>query len=164
MLLVSSILPFIRSIGIEVIEGPIADSCFLPGLRIDRGRLLVDVERLLYPGDLLHEAGHIALVPPAERHTLMDETIGQREHAPAEEMAAIAWSWAAALHLNIDPAIVFHDFGYQGGGAFIVENFSKEQYFGVPYLAYLGLCQNLHTADKNGGPPSFPHMLRWTID
>ena len=31
------------------------------------------------------------------------------------EMAAIAWSYAAAIHLEIPPAVVFHEAGYRGG-------------------------------------------------
>lgn len=159
-----TILPFIESIGIEVIEGPIPDSCFLPGLRIDRGRLLVDMQQLLYPGDLLHEAGHIALVPRVERHTLMDETIGQRPNAAAEEMAAIAWSWAAGKHLQLAPEIIFHADGYRGGGSNIIENFEQERYFGVPYLHFLGLCVDRTIAVDTPPADHYPTMRRWTID
>ena len=51
----------------EVLARDLPDACFLPGVRVDRGRLLVDEARLLYPGDLLHEAGHVAIMPAAER-------------------------------------------------------------------------------------------------
>ena len=31
-----------------------------------------------------------------------------------EEMGAIAWSYAAALHIGLDPRVVFHEDGYKG--------------------------------------------------
>ncbi|HLL45330.1 MAG TPA: hypothetical protein VK399_01415 [Longimicrobiaceae bacterium] len=94
----------------EVLARDLPDACFLPGVRVDRGRLLVDEARLLYPGDLLHEAGHVAIMPAAER--------GEREGDVGadldEEIGAIAWSYAAAVHLELDPAVVFHAHGYRG--------------------------------------------------
>jgi hypothetical protein len=51
-----------------------------------------------------------------------------------DEMTSIAWSYAALRHLELDPAIIFHDDGYKGGAASIIENFGVEPY---------------------------PHMLRW---
>ena len=49
------------------------------------GALLVDEERLLYPGDVLHEAGHIPVASPQERSR---ETLKPRGGG---EIAAIAW-------------------------------------------------------------------------
>jgi hypothetical protein len=75
-------------------------------------------------------------------------------------MMAIAWSWAAALHLKFDPAIVFHKAGYGGGGAWIVENFAAGHYFGVPMLDYAGMTCDLGRAAREGLTP-YPHMHRW---
>ena len=62
---------FLAEIGIPVSETTLSQSTFVPGILIDQGRLLVDPAKLLYPGDLLHEAGHIAvtLPPNAVRYT-----------------------------------------------------------------------------------------------
>ena len=110
-------LGFIKSIGIKITFTSLNEQpCFLPGLLIDNGSILVDKDKLLFPGDILHEAAHIALVPEEERKTLDGEIIGKRKDAAAEEMAAIAWSYAACLHLDIDPHFVFHEKGYKNGG------------------------------------------------
>jgi hypothetical protein len=118
--------------------------------------LVIDEAKLCFPGDLLHEAGHLAVAAPSRR-TLI---VGDAGPDPAEEMMAIAWSYAAAVHLQIDPAIVFHAAGYQGGGTSIVEDFSAGRFFGVPMLQWLGLTFDRTQAEVHGVPP-FPHMIQW---
>lgn len=143
---------FIKSLGINVNFKPLNPAQILPGISIEQGAIFIDEKQLLFPGDVLHEAGHIAVVPLAERHTLNKETIGKRTDAPAEEMMAIAWSYAACIHLQLPPEFVLHDDGYKGGGSAICENFKNGQYFGVPMLQYRGMC----SADK-----PFPYMKNW---
>lgn len=62
-----TILDFLRQIGLVVIERSVPACAVLPGISIDHGAIVVDRSALLYPGDLLHEAGHLAVVPPQER-------------------------------------------------------------------------------------------------
>ncbi len=150
------IVDFIRGIGIEVRSATIAEPTFLPGILMDRGGLVVDEEKLLYPGDLLHEAGHIAVAPPERREDQFN-TAGEDQ---AEEIMAIAWSWAALLHLELDPAIVFHEGGYKGGGDAFIENFQAGRYVGVPMLQWVGMTYDDKQAPLHGIEP-FPHMVRW---
>jgi hypothetical protein len=145
---------FVRSIGIPVVERDLPDPTFLPGIAIEAGSILVDRPRLLYPGDLLHEAGHVAVMLPTERPSLSDRlAVG-----PGDEMAAIAWSWAAALHIGIDPAILFHPSGYKGESATLLENFQAARYFGVPLLQYYGMTRQ---RDNGSGAAVFPRMRLW---
>lgn len=147
---------FLAAIGLQVEPAQLPPTTFLPGLMLRAGKLLVDESRLAYPGDLLHEAGHLALLPPARRALLED-------NAGADggmEMAAIAWSYAAILHLEMDPAIVFHPAGYKGGAQAILDNFAQRRFFGVPVLEWLGLTADSKRAALLGVPP-FPHMLKW---
>ncbi|UOV05081.1 hypothetical protein MUU77_07340 [Pseudoxanthomonas sp. F37] len=72
---------FLRGIGLVVTEGRVPDDCFLSGVRIHRGTLVFDRQRLQWPGDLLHEAGHIALTPAALRAALSDALDAQHEPA-----------------------------------------------------------------------------------
>jgi len=51
---------FLVSIGLPVRTGAVPGPSFLPGIAIEHGVLVFDEDRLLYPGDLLHEAGHLA--------------------------------------------------------------------------------------------------------
>ena len=100
---------FLTTIGIVVKFEPIDSATFLPGVSIENGQIIVDREKMKYPGDILHEAGHIAVVPAKDRSTLNEQTIIQREQRDAEEMMVIAWSYAACVHLGIDAGFVFHD-------------------------------------------------------
>jgi hypothetical protein len=141
------ILEFLTSIGLEVRLEPIEVPTFLPGMTIDHGALVVDEARLTYVGDLLHEAGHLAVVPEAERGGLTDNVGGDG----GNEMAALAWSYAAVRHLGLAPEVVFHDAGYLGGARALIENFDGGHYIGVPILVWREL-----TTTK-----AYPAMERW---
>ena len=58
---------FLNRIGISIRQVKLQTDSFLPGLSIEQGCILIDREALTFPGDILHEAGHIAVVPAAER-------------------------------------------------------------------------------------------------
>lgn len=79
---------------------------------------------------------------------------------PAEEMMAIAWSYAAVLHLGLPPETVFHAEGYRGGSSSLLENFREGRYLAVPMLQWLGLAHDEKQAQQLGASP-YPHMLRW---
>jgi hypothetical protein len=151
---------FIQSIGIPVHFGILEGSCFLPGIRIVNGEIVVDPDKLKYPGDILHEAGHIAIVPAKDRSTLNEATIIKREQRDAEEMMVIAWSYAACIHLGIDAGFVFHNEGYKGGGSYIAESFRNGNYFGVPMLQWTGMALGKKDEEKPG-LPVYPAMLQW---
>lgn len=150
--LVRRIVAFVREIGIAV-EVAALDDTFLPGVAVAPGRLRIDPARLAWPGDLLHEAGHVAVGDPERPEDGVSDD-------PGEEMAALAWSFAAALHLGLDPSVPFHEGGYRGGGKTLAENFSLGSYVGVPMLAMWGLTTEPHRAKSTGAPP-YPHMLAW---
>lgn len=143
---------FLNEIGIETRAGEVPDDTFVPGIEVRNGTLIYDEAKLKYPGDLLHEAGHLAVMTPGER-AAANATV---DTGPGEEMAAIAWSYAAALHINIDPAVVFHPDGYKGESRMILENFGAGRYFGVPFLQWIGL-----TIEKHGLDECYPQMARW---
>ena len=145
---------FIRGIGIEVHDAPVGASCFLPGLDIRSGAIIVDEPRWLHPGDILHEAGHLAVAAPEERSAKTLSPSG------GDEMAAIAWSYPAAVHLGVATAIVFHGAGYRGGAASLTENFEAGHYLGVPLLHCYGMAIEPRGAEPDSAPP-YPHMLRW---
>jgi hypothetical protein len=141
------ILQFLREIGLTVSVGEIERPTFLPGMRIEAGGLRIDPARLKYPGDLLHEAGHLAVMPAERRRPADGEMAGDG----GDEMAAIAWSYAAALHIGLDPRVVFHDDGYKGGSRALLENFAAGHYVGVPMLVWLGMTT----------VAEYPGMRRW---
>src|SRR6185295_11016435 len=107
----------------------------------------IDKNKMMYPGDLLHEAGHIA-VTAKEKRNMLDGNLENNESGGALEMMAIAWSYAACIHLNLDPHIVFHENGYKGDGESIVENFQQGRFFGTPMLQWCGMT--IEPKNKNG--------------
>ena len=154
---------FLQRVGIPVRASRLTGYCFLPGLSIESGCILYDSNFLKYPGDILHEAGHIAVIPSAERNTLNAGAIEKRPRREAEEMMAIAWSYAACMELGLDPYFVFHEGGYKGGGSFIADAFGQKNYFGLPMLQWIGL-----TADEKNAPglnvDPYPYMIKWLRD
>jgi hypothetical protein len=145
---VAALVAFCRACGFDVVCGSVPDDAFLPGIAVASGALTVDESKLKYPGDLLHEAGHLAVMDATERANA-GEDAGSDGGA---EMAAIAWSYAAALAIGIDPAVVFHADGYKGGAAAILTNFQAGRYIGVPLLEWFGMT---------GGDCKYPAMRRW---
>ena len=147
----ATIVDFIRGVGITVETMVLPEDGFLPAIAVRDGRLVYDPDRLQYPGDLLHEAGHIAVTDPALR-----PTVSEFDGNGGDEMAAMGWSYAAALAAGIDPRVVFHDHGYRGGGLAILENFAERRYLGVPMLQYYGLAR--FAADEGD---QYPAMIKW---
>jgi hypothetical protein len=145
---------FVRGVGITVCVADLPEPTFLPGLAIRDGAILVDEARLAHPGDLLHEAGHVAVADAGERvQPALTPT-------PGDEMAALAWSYAALRHLDLDPAVVFHPDGYKGGSQALIEIFTGGGTLGIPLLQYYGMTVEAKNAAARGVEP-FPHMLRW---
>ena len=152
--LTARLVEFVRGIGIAVRAESLEPTTFLPGIAIRHGGLVIDPPSLAYPGDILHEAGHIAVSDPAERY---QETLTPND---GDELAAIAWSYAAIRWLGLDPAIVFHEAGYRGSSRAFIENFSAGRYFGVPLLQWYGLTIEPRRGKSSEHEP-YPHMLRW---
>lgn len=146
------IFAFLREIGLRVELGIVPSTAFLPGIQMVREGLRVDPEALLYPGDLLHEAGHLAVMTPERR---AEEFPNSNE--PAEEMGAMAWSYAAAVHVGVPPEVVFHENGYRGHGRILLQGFEAGNRIGLPFLWWIGLT----TPDLPGEPSIYPRMLRW---
>jgi hypothetical protein len=158
--LTAQIAEFLTGIGIAVVAAELPDDTFLPGVLIQAGTLHVDERRLRHPGDLLHEAGHLAALPPAQRRLFGDDPAPEGTDMRRLEVVAIAWSYAAALALQIDPAVVFHDEGYGGRGPGLLQNFSLGVYFGVSELEQAGLAARR----GDGEQQPYPHLVKWTVD
>jgi hypothetical protein len=158
--LTAQIADFLTGIGIPVEAAELPGECFLPGIAPERGRLLVDEERLEFPGDLLHEAGHIACMPAAARESQHGTVDVPGVDMRQLEWAAIPWSYAAALAIGIDPAVVFHSGGYNGRAEALLGTFAAGGMLGVHLLDEAGMTASASRAAALGVEP-FPHMLRW---
>lgn len=158
-IVLDQIIGFLLDIGIQVRKTEVSQQTFLPGIAIDRGAILIDEAKLLYPGDVLHEAGHLAVMP-AERRMRIQGDAGKKA---AEEMMAIAWSYAAAVHLGFEAGFVFHEGGYKGGSGSLIDNFTNGRYLGVPMLQWIGLTADEKRAKEMGIKP-YPCMIKWVLD
>ena len=156
-----TIVGFLRGIGIDVKACRIDAHTFLPAIRISGGGLQYDPLRLQHPGDLLHEAGHIATTPPQARHELNDDLQAVAVPSAIDEVEAIAWSWAALVHLGLPGEVLFHSAGYKGQAARLLLGFSLGVYPGAAGLARRGMCElPLQAA---AGVEPYPRMQRWLM-
>lgn len=159
------IIAFLRhEVGLLVLDDALLDDTFLPGLEIRGTTIVFDGSRLKNCGDLLHEAGHLALLPKAVREwhranglpiptAMMDEI----------ELGALAWSYAAAVHLALPPELVFHADGYHGRSEGLLLGFSLGVFPGLTQLESRGMAAGTKRAVELGVQP-FPAMLRWLRD
>jgi len=156
------VLSFLDEIGINVVEKQLETS-FLPGLSLGPNCLYIDFEKLLYPGDILHEAGHLAVTTSAERKIVGTDGMAADWPSQGEEMGAILWSFAAAKHLELPVEFVFHPNGYKNESEWLISNFTNDNYIGLPFLEWAGLALGKVNAEKEGKEP-FPEMLKWLRD
>ncbi|HEX2087564.1 MAG TPA: hypothetical protein VHF89_17905 [Solirubrobacteraceae bacterium] len=145
------IVGFLRGIGIRVEAAALGDDCFLPGIAVEDGGLLYDGARMTWPGDLLHEAAHIAVAPPEARPRMTGEVAVPGLDMDRLEKAAVPWSYAAARHIGIDPALVFHGGGYRGKSEGLLRTFAFGVYPGLNLLVDAGMTTT----------ELYPRMLRW---
>ncbi|MFC3034387.1 hypothetical protein ACFOEE_17915 [Pseudoalteromonas fenneropenaei] len=157
--IVKKLTDFLATIAIPFELRSIECATFLPGLCLEHGKLLIDLDKLKYPGDILHEAGHIAVCEPKERHLLHGDVFKfgtQHGRKPGnmhgEEMAATAWAVAAIQYLQLPLELVFHEAGYRGASNNLIEAFARGDGFGFPLLNAW-----LMTDEERG----YPHMQRW---
>ncbi|MFC4818660.1 MULTISPECIES: hypothetical protein [unclassified Flavobacterium] len=157
---INKIVRFLNEIGIEVREEKLGNDTFLPGLTMKSNAVIIDYDQLKYPGDILHEAGHIAVASPETRAVIGTTEVPEGWPDGGEEMGAILWSYAASIHLGLPLDFVFHSDGYKNSSEWLIQSFENETYIGLPFLEWIGLAYGKEKALENQKPP-FPVMLKW---
>ncbi len=152
------VLDFVKSIGIKIIEKELDDT-FLPGLALGPNCIYIDYGKLLYPGDILHEAGHLAVAEPETRAHIGLVELPDWPSA-GEEIVAILWSFAAAKHLELPLDFVFHPNGYKNQSEWLIQTFENKNYIGLPLLEWMGLTLGEAKAAAQN-KPAFPVMQQW---
>lgn len=145
---------FVQGAGIPVLAASAVGPTRFPGMDIQNGCVLVDETRVSHPGDILHEAGHLAVTEPSLRNA---PTVSPSD---GQEMAALAWSYAATVHLKLDPALVFYPGSFQNMAESLIDNFAEGRYIGPPLLQLFGMTVEPRHAEARQVAP-FPYMLRW---
>ncbi len=155
-----AIVDFIAGIGLDIAEETLPADTFLPGVALRDGGLRVDPDALVWPGDLLHEAGHLAVLPAAMRGMANDDLAVEFGVDHAGELEAMAWAWAAVVELGLPPDVLIHEGGYNGKSRDLLQMYT----FGV-YPGLQGLCATGMTAAPGFAPEPlpvrYPRMLRW---
>jgi hypothetical protein len=157
------VLIFLTEIGITIIEKELDETTFLPGVSLGPNCIYVDFAKLLYPGDILHEAGHLAVTTATERELIGTDAMPKDWPTQGDEIGAILWSYAAIYHLELPLEFVFHTNGYKNNSDWFISNFSNENYIGLPFLEWIGLTLSKKRA-KIESKASFPIMLKWLRD
>ncbi len=159
--LIKKITTFINEIGISCMPGNLTEDTFLPGIDIKDGKMIYDTRLLKHPGDLLHDAGHLAVLLPHDRAVAQspDQLKGDLDEG-GSEMATICWSWAAMYHLNLEAEVLFHPYGYKDGSEALKIAFSSGSYIGLPLLQWFGMTKE---PGKNISQEDvvFPNMKYW---
>lgn len=169
---------FLDSIGLKS-EKVTATSGLLPEIEIREGRVLYTSS--CHPGDLLHEAGHLALLPSRWRGWVNGDVsesseriyedlvrIGTEFESPvylavlqSGDQEVTAWAWAAAVHLDIpmNDRINMSPDTYQGGARDIRIMLQMGKYVGIHGLQHAGYCRAGNHPYR--GLPRYPQMAFW---
>lgn len=167
-------------IGIQALPVSHA-SGFLEGIRIVNGVLHVSPNCSV--SNVLHEAGHLAIIPAIYRSKANDDIsklqremlddMTRRKELPdsplyravlqTSDPEATAWAYAFGKHLGLkDEEIIqaddYKDSYGEGVGESILEALSFGAYFGVHGLAHAGFCSTRGL----GGLPKYPQLAFWT--
>lgn len=176
-------LNFLRNLGMRVCETTeLREDSFVPGVWFDAGTLYVNLQEAIL-GDILHEAGHLALIPArfhphvipgslpgtaleaaiseyCETHELGDylgrEDPVYRAILQMGECEATAWSYAACSTLGLDPKNLIAP---RKDGSVPYEEGGDEVLFGLSANAYFGI-NGLQAAGYTT-VREFPKMRRW---
>ena len=167
----SRVVDFLQSIGLEMVQRQSVKG-FVNHVRIVAGAIEFDAKCSF--ADLLHECGHVAIVPAEFRGHLNDdveesfqkifelyvdlELDDPRKIAfmQAGDAEATAWTWAAGKKLGLADKQIIRDRDYQGAGADQRLALSMRHHYGIQGLRRSGMCAHKFKFDKQ-----YPEMLRW---
>jgi len=155
---------FLNAIGIECIARDGSDG-FLKGCRIERGKIYYDPTNAL-PSNLLHEAGHLAIMPAFMRrkanHNLehafnlmeprIDEILAQtgdpnhpeiRAMLQSGDTEATAWAFAAGRAAGLPDDIIILDEAYENTGSSVRMGCQLNAYPGINGLRFAGFLEHV---------------------
>lgn len=168
---------FLREIGLQVVQVESA-SGFVDHVEIVHGAIHLDEHAAV--SDLLHEAGHVAIMPQRYR-SYLNGNIGPGVKRMLEELTALhlptddplyraaiqtsdceatAWAWAAGKHLGLNDDEIIRDEDYNGGGEHVRLGLAFRGYLGINGLAHAGFC-TVRPNPYRAGIPVYPELARW---
>lgn len=165
----------LEAIGLEVSRGEVGDS-FLPHVHIKNGSLLV--EEGAHPTDVLHEAGHLAVLPACLRANAtgniediephLDRILADHQDDPSwlesplcrslmqiSDTEATAWAYAFGRKCGLPDEHIIRTDAYDGEGLNIMTMLQLGQYLGVNGLRAAGFISSCR---------DFPVLEKWLQD
>jgi hypothetical protein len=165
----------LSDIGIEAVEDGEATG-FLKNVAIRRGT--IRYRRDADPSNLLHEAGHLACLPPAFRpmaddalsvvyrrmgsafNSRMEQTGNPddpliRAIIQCSDPEATAWAWAFGTRCGVPGDLIILDHEYDGDGDAIRAQLEARRYIGINGLRAAGMLNDVR---------SFPMLDKWMQD
>lgn len=170
------VVSFLRSIGLTVKVVPGAKG-FIDKIALVDGTIHVDPD--CRASALLHEAGHLAIVPSQFRHLLNGNMyVGTKQmfkelqqmnlepDSPLElammqigDTEATSWAWAAGKHLGIPDKMIIQNDEYEGDGSILRMQLNARSYLGINGMAQAGFC-NVR-ANPYRPRPVYPELAFW---
>lgn len=175
---------FIGSIGLNVCCAEVRDS-HIPFVKISDGGLVVDVKNV-FPGDVLHEAGHLAVIPQPFRDGANDDLADVNRHMgrhldifglrgfsshPEDplcrallqcgEHEAIAWQYAAACAIDLPEEWLFPPDSFGGEGAALAAALKGGWHAGIHGLRAAGWTKLRARDGAPAGAPVYPQLAFW---
>jgi hypothetical protein len=166
----------LNKLGIKSVFGDIRDS-FISGVAIKNGTLIIDKDCSI--SNLLHEAGHLAVLPKEYRTQANDDLAHvlrkmykevdcskeeNRRFMQCEDAEATAWAYAFGIRCNVDTDLIIDSDQYDGTGRDVLESLALGSGFGVSGLSRLGWCATNKIHSISSGLPMFPHLIKWLND
>ncbi|WOB11258.1 hypothetical protein [Piscinibacter gummiphilus] len=168
---------FLQGIGLVCTMNPGAHG-FIHGVSIRHGSLQIDP--FASPSSLLHEAGHLSIIPAKFRGLACDDLVsafevmfaetdfsdpdspGARAAIQCSDPEATAWAWAAGRAVGLAPEVIIQDDEYDGTGKWIRMQLANGHYAGIHGLAHAGFCAVRESPlSRRQGLAVFPKLNRW---
>lgn len=174
---------FLNAIGLPTtLVDTLEQEGFLPGVWIHHGTLHFTTKAQV--GDLLHDAGHLAVIPSSFRsmmhgnlynslRQILSSTSALDPEDPtaiavmqADDLSATAWGWACGIHLGIDPKLVIPAESYGNSGDEIRGMLTHNRYLGIHGLQRSGFCSARApftdgSSTTSETRPIFPKLAFW---
>jgi hypothetical protein len=158
------LLEFLNKIGLETIfsnDNNLFEKTFLKNVSIKNGVLFVNNKTKT--SNLLHEAGHLAVLHPDYRKlvnnnlsTILKKAITEidfmqecnAKYGYCEEVCATAWAYAVGVYLEFKEKDIIEKLQYQNAGNDIFFDLENKTYIGIKQLQYAGFCVQYESAKQ----------------
>ena len=174
---------FLNKIGLNTVfenNNSVFNKTFIKNVSIIDGTLFINKKTKI--SDLLHEAGHLAVLHPDYRKlinnnltsilqkmaTEIDTAKQENEkYGYCEEVCATAWAGAVGFYLKLKDNDIINKKQYQNGGADILCSLKNNCYIGIKQLQYAGFCVQYEPAKRLtqfADLPVYPQLKKWLQD